>query len=383
MARHYANRAWDEYVAAEIFPGDGDASDAAVQALIEISGLIRALPPRTGSHAADCINRSYLQAAQASLGCGVGGRPRRIGTAFARVPVSTGQPARSALERRLPLRTSRRTLMALGAVAGAVAAFPARAETSLERIRRTGTVTVGTEAAYPPFEFVKDGKIVGYGSDLLAEVVKALGVKVVQLDLPWQGILPGLLAGKFDFVATTVAINAERAKRYAYTLPIAKGMPYLLKRKGDPMTKAADLNGKVVATQLTSSTEPVAKALDAKLKADGGPGFKDLRLFTAFPDCYVALASGQVDALMQSLPSLSVLVKERPETFALLAPAFADAPPSYLAWVTRPDETDLRDFISGVFRRLRDDGTMGKLQKKWLGLMMKIPDSGYLPEGAV
>ena len=68
VERHYADRAWDEYVQAEIFPRDGDASDAAVQALIDISGLIRALPQRTKTHAADYINRTYLHEARASLG---------------------------------------------------------------------------------------------------------------------------------------------------------------------------------------------------------------------------------------------------------------------------------------------------------------------------
>ncbi len=282
-----------------------------------------------------------------------------------------------------PIR--RRHLAELALAVPAIGLLPreARAETTLERIRRTGTVTVGTEAAYPPFEFVQDGKIIGYGSDLLAEVVKALGVKVTQLDLPWQGILPGLLAGKFDFVATTVSINAERAKRYAYTLPIADGMPWVLKRKNDPMAKTADLNGKVVATQLASAAEPVAKALDARLKAAGGPGFKSLRLFTAFPETYVALASREVDAVIQSLPPIAVLVKNQPNVFALLGPANENAPPVFVAWVTRPEDTDLRDFISGVFRRLRDDGTMYRLQERWFGLRMEIPDSGYLPEGAV
>jgi NitT/TauT family transport system substrate-binding protein len=66
VARHYADRAWDEYVQAEIFPRDGDASDAAVQALIDISGLIRALPHRTKTQAADYINRTYLAEARAS-----------------------------------------------------------------------------------------------------------------------------------------------------------------------------------------------------------------------------------------------------------------------------------------------------------------------------
>lgn len=67
VARRYADRAWDEYTGAEIFPRDGDASDAAVQALIDTSGLIRALPQRTGRRAADYINRRWLMAAQASL----------------------------------------------------------------------------------------------------------------------------------------------------------------------------------------------------------------------------------------------------------------------------------------------------------------------------
>ncbi|AIJ84783.1 hypothetical protein C048_00298 [Brucella melitensis UK19/04] len=79
---------------------------------------------------------------------------------------------------------------------------PGMAETTLEKIQRTKKVTVGTEAAYPPFEFVKDGKIVGFGRDLLDEIAKQWGVEVEQLDLPFQGILPGLIAGKFDFVAT-------------------------------------------------------------------------------------------------------------------------------------------------------------------------------------
>jgi ABC-type nitrate/sulfonate/bicarbonate transport system substrate-binding protein len=64
IAQRYAERAWDEYSRDEIFPRDGDASDAAVQALIEISSLIRAVPNRVKSQAADYINRSYLHAAQ-------------------------------------------------------------------------------------------------------------------------------------------------------------------------------------------------------------------------------------------------------------------------------------------------------------------------------
>jgi ABC-type nitrate/sulfonate/bicarbonate transport system substrate-binding protein len=64
IVENYARRAWDEYTRDEIFPRNGDANDAAVQALIEISSLIRAVPNRTRSSASDYINRSYLHAAQ-------------------------------------------------------------------------------------------------------------------------------------------------------------------------------------------------------------------------------------------------------------------------------------------------------------------------------
>jgi polar amino acid transport system substrate-binding protein len=144
-----------------------------------------------------------------------------------------------------------------------------------------------------------------------------------------------------------------------------------------------DLNGKVVATQLASSTEPVARALDAKLKAAGGTGFKELKLFTAYPESYVALANGEVDAVLQPLPSLAALVKDKSDVFELMAPIPQDGVHPYLAWVTRPDDKDLRDAISAVIRKMRDDGRLVALQKKWFGFEMTIPDQDYLPPGAL
>jgi ABC-type nitrate/sulfonate/bicarbonate transport system substrate-binding protein len=63
VERRYAERAWDEYVRDEIFPRDGRASAAAVQALIEVSSLIRNLPGRSRSRAEQYINHAYLEQA--------------------------------------------------------------------------------------------------------------------------------------------------------------------------------------------------------------------------------------------------------------------------------------------------------------------------------
>ncbi len=67
MEARYAELAWQDYTRAEIFPRDGEASEAGVQALIETSALIRELPNRARTRAEDYIDRSWLAEARASL----------------------------------------------------------------------------------------------------------------------------------------------------------------------------------------------------------------------------------------------------------------------------------------------------------------------------
>lgn len=272
----------------------------------------------------------------------------------------------------------------LGA-SGLAATLPriALAAGAIDRIKAAGTITVGTEAAYPPFEFVDDaGQIVGYGKDILDVVVAELGVKLNQLDTPFQGILPGLLAGNFDLVATSVSINEQRAERYAFTAPIANGQPYVMTRKGEAIASEEELAGKIVGTQIGSAPEPVAKALNEKLTA-AGEGFAELKLFTAFTDSYTALASGEIDAIIQSLPPLSVVAKEHADIFELACAVTVPYKWHYLAWAVRPEDTDLRDFINAVIFRMADDGRLASLQDKWFGFRMDLPQSDYLPPNAI
>ncbi len=271
-------------------------------------------------------------------------------------------------------------LIATAFVAGAFVAT-ASAETTFEKIKRTGKVTVGTEAAFPPFEFVKDGKIVGYGKDILDHIIADLGVELNQLDLPWQGILPGILAGKFDFVATSVSIRPERAKKYAFTVPIAEGTTWIMKRKGDTsVMKVDDMAGKVVGTQLASGNEKAAKAFQEDMKSRGLKGFGELKLFTSYPEVTLALANGTLDVAVQNLPNLAVIIKNQPDVFELVGPI---TDKSYMAWVTRPEDTDLRDYLSKKILEMRDSGKINELQDKWFGFRMEIPSKGHLPEGSL
>ena len=277
-----------------------------------------------------------------------------------------------------------KTLIFARLTAFAVLAFiavGAQAETTLEKIKRTGTVTVGTEAAFPPFEFVENGKIVGYGKDILDYIVADLGVELVQLDLPWQGILPGVLAGKFDFVATTVSVRPERAKAYAFTVPIAEGTTWVMKRKGDDsITKVDDIAGKVVSAQLSSGGQAAAEDFEKDMQARGVGSYGELKLFTAYPEIFMATANGTADVAIGPLPTLAVASKKSEGTFELVG-AIRD--PSYMGWVTRPEDTDLRDYLSSVMLEMRDNGKLYESQDKWFGFKMPIPSEGYLPEGAL
>ena len=255
------------------------------------------------------------------------------------------------------------------------------AETTFDKIKKTGKVTVGTEAAFPPFEFVQDGKIVGYGKDILDIIIADLGVELNQLDLPWQGILPGVLAGKFDFVATSVTIKPDRAKQFAFTVPIGEGTTWIMKRKGDTSIMSVDdMAGKVVGTQLASGNEDASKTFEADMKARGLDGFGELKLFTSYPEVTLALANGTLDVAVQNLPNLAVIIQKQPDLFELVGP-ITDI--SYFGWVTRPEDTDLRDYLSEQILKMRDSGKIDELQDKWFGFRMEIPDEGYLPEGAL
>jgi len=258
--------------------------------------------------------------------------------------------------------------------------MPASAQGLLEKVKARGKLVVGTEAALAPMEFVKDGKIVGYGKDILDLIVKDMGVQLEQLDLPWQGILPGLAAGKFDFVATTVNVTPARAGQYAFTMPIAEGTPAVVKRRGDTSIKTIeDLRNKVVATQLGSANVDSAKAFDEKLKTTGA-GIKELKLFTSFAEANLAVANRTADVVVVSLPTSALLVKERPNVFELVGPI---GDKRYIGWVTRPEDKDFRDFLNQQFRKLRDSGKLYELQDKWLGFRVELPDTGYLPPGAL
>ena len=276
-------------------------------------------------------------------------------------------------------RPSLRFLRAFALGLAMAIAFGARAE-GLATIKQRGTAIVGTQADYPPFEFIENGKIVGYDKDLLDSIIAAWGVKLEQLDLPFAGLLTGLMQNKFDFVCTALLILPERSKKLAMTLPIAAAPVGFWKRKGDARVKSVDdLSGLIVGAVVPPSGPTTLMAAHNEALAKSGKGAADIKYFQGSTDLALALLNAQVDVWVTTSLTMNAQMKKFPDKFELVG-NFGE--PLYYAWATRPDDTSLRDAIDVELRQLRDSGDIERLQQKWFGLTMKIPDSGYLPEGA-
>ncbi|WP_145514196.1 transporter substrate-binding domain-containing protein [Yersinia massiliensis] len=246
----------------------------------------------------------------------------------------------------------------------------------LDRIKADKAITIATEARYAPFESVDNGKIVGYDVDLMNHILsKNLpGVEVKQLDLPFQGILPGLDAKKFDFVVTAVTVNKQRMDHFAFTVPIAESTVALLKRDNDStINTLEDLSGKVVGSQAGSGQLQVLQAFDEKLKASGKPGIKEIKQYVSFDEAYADLANKRLDGVAQSLANLGPLIKTRPGVFTTLKPMLG--PTTYFGWVGRQgdDSATLVKLFSDGISEANRDGTMKALQQKWFGFVMDVP----------
>ncbi|VVE03385.1 amino acid ABC transporter substrate-binding protein [Pandoraea horticolens] len=282
---------------------------------------------------------------------------------------------------------SRRSFVKATLASGAALALPALPRLAyaeggtLADIKKRGKLTVGTEAAYEPFEFVENGQVVGYGHDVLELMAAKLGVKLEQMNLPFQGLLPGLMSHKFDFVATSVGITPERAKRFAFSQPVGVVRSVLMVRADDVAIKQdMDIAGKTIGTQMGSSSQPVADEFEKELKEKTGKGYAGTRLFQAYPDVSNALANKTIDVALMPSNIAAVQMRKQPNAFRI---ASTIGQPKLLAWVANPNDLEIRKFINDSLDEFRASGKLAALQRKWFGGPMETPRENYLPQGAI
>lgn len=272
---------------------------------------------------------------------------------------------------------TRRGVLKLGVGAGALTLWngPALASRgTLDRIKKDGVFRIGVDAGFPPFSFRDtSGRLTGYDLDLATLFCKPLGIEPKLLDTQWSGIIPSLYAGHFDVIMGGISYTKARAEKVAFTIPYAEASQALLIRTADKdkINAIDDMSGRVLGIKLASPAEVVVKIVEPRIKQARGKGFASIKTYDDLPAAYLALAQGTVDAVMNSIATMSTVLRDRPGTYSLVKKLGAD---SWCAIAARKEDTDVVEYLDRELLRVRQNGQIYELQEKWFGFRMPLPD---------
>jgi ABC-type amino acid transport substrate-binding protein len=233
--------------------------------------------------------------------------------------------------------------------------FPANAQTTLEAVKQKGVLVAGSSAEYPPFEYVADGKLVGYDVDMAEEITRRMGVKVAWEKIDFKGIVAALTAKRVDVLITALTWTPERAERIAFSDPYFDAGIGAITPRSSTIEKAEDLTGRKVGVQLGSSGERyVRETIGSKVG--------QLLTYDSITLAINDLKNGRVEAVVNPLPVLRCAVRN-------------DSGFRYTGvWDTRVVGINARledkDLLAEINRHLADlkrEGFLAKLETKWFG----------------
>ncbi len=214
------------------------------------------------------------------------------------------------------------------------------------------TITVGSDIAFEPFEFIQDNEPVGFDIDLMNEITSRLGLEPEYENVPFDTIFTQLAGGAFDAIISAITITEERDQTIDFTDPYFAANQALAVLEDSEITGVADLtDGVVVGVQ--AATTGADYALE---------NFSDAQI-TEFPtsvDAFNALAAGQIDAVFIDLP---VVGEQVDQGNAVLAEE-VDTGELYGIGV-QEGNTALAEAINGVLAEIIADGTYAEIYGTW------------------
>jgi L-cystine transport system substrate-binding protein len=230
------------------------------------------------------------------------------------------------------------------------------ATATLESVKASGKLRIGTEGTYAPFTYHDAaGKLTGFDVDIATEVSKRLGVQPEFIETQWDGMFAGLNSKRFDTVFNEVSINDERKQKYEFSDPyIVSKAVLIVSEDNTDIKKFADLKGKKAGQSLTSNLTQIAKSNGAEIVATEG-----------FNQAIDLLTSKRVDATVNDGLSYLDLKKQKPDAPIKKVDESADA--SYSAAVFNKGSEDLIKAVNKALADMKADGTYLKISEKYFG----------------
>ncbi|WAJ28486.1 transporter substrate-binding domain-containing protein [Antarcticirhabdus aurantiaca] len=249
-------------------------------------------------------------------------------------------------------RMSAAALLAAGLFFGTAAA---RAD-DLATIKEAGKLSVALSGAFPPFSFVDESnQVVGFDVDIGSEIARRLGVQPEIVTTAWDGIIAGLVTGRYDTIVGSMGITDERKKAVAFVGPYYHSGIGLFVQKGGAYESLDSLEGKTVGVILGEVAEKWVRDQNRF----------EVRTYKGLPEMILDLSAGRVDAFVTD--DVPVLVAIRKNDAPIAQIKDERLPKFEIGIAIRKDNPELAAAMQKALDDMMADGTYEAISMKWIG----------------
>jgi glutamate/aspartate transport system substrate-binding protein len=264
-----------------------------------------------------------------------------------------------------------RTLSLALAVLVALTATPALAQDTLDKIKQSGALVIGTRTGSPPFAYVnKNNEWVGFSIDLVEQLVKpsvekAVGksIKVEKKESTPPTRIPLLTSNAVDLIAGTMTDTPQRRESVDFSLTFFYTGAQFLVKKGSPIHGVNDIGGKRIASQQGST--------NAKIIREKYPQAQ-LREFPDQPAAFQALLQGQVDAYTNDGIQLYGLKAKapKPDDWEVVGDFYSEEP---YGMAMRKGDAKFKAAVDAALKGGFESGKYFEIYDKWFGPKGELP----------
>lgn len=222
-------------------------------------------------------------------------------------------------------------------------------------------IVIGLDDNFPPFGFHDEsGKLVGFDIEMAEEASKRLGIPVEFKSIDWDSKETELTSKRIDAIWNGLSITPDREKNILFSRPYENGPQILLVRGDSPIQGKADLAGKIVGTQM-SSTGFEAISAEPELR----DSFQELKLYSDNVTSFMDLELGRIDAVVVAKTTAAYFIKQNNADFRIIDVGYPDIPSGV---GMRKDDTELKEMLDKVLEDMYNDGTSKAISEKWFGI---------------
>lgn len=222
------------------------------------------------------------------------------------------------------------------------------------------TYTVGTDAAYAPFEKLSaSNEVEGLTADLLKAVAAKGGFEVKFVNTPWEGIFKTLESGERDIVASSVTITEERKQTMDFSKPYFDAVQLIAVKEDSKVTQFADLKKLKVGVQTGTTGDEVVQKLLGKTNPN-------IKRFESTPLALQELSAGGVSAVVADNGVVQHYIANNP---AAKFKSVSDASfvPEQYGFAVKKGNAELLEKINKGLDAIKADGSYDTLMAKYFG----------------